>query len=218
MTAAGYRCISYDLTGSALSSYTFIEQSTATLAKDAIDLMDALSIKQAVFVGHSMSGIVGPEVAATYPDRITGLALIGPVYPSKEAAPVFTDRIAKVMEGGMETMADVVPFSALGSKAQNVHKAFVRELVLGMEPIAYCSLCRVIAGAWEQMPKYADVKCPVLVIAGDEDKSAPLAGCEKLIAALRTSKKDLKVMKGVGHWQCIEAAEDTASLMIDFLA
>jgi len=181
--------------------------------------MDALSVKSAIFVGHSMSGITGPELAAKYPDRITGLVLIGPVYPSKEAAPMFTERIEKVMAGGMETMADVVPFSALGSKAQNVHKAFVRELILGMDPTAYCSLCRIIAGASEHMPRYADVKCPVLIIAGEDDKSAPMSGCEKIQGALvNSSKKELKVMEGVGHWQCIEAPEDTAALISEFLA
>lgn len=218
LTSAGYRCITYDLHGSGLTRYTYIEQSIASLATDVIDLMDTLSIPKAVFVGHSMSGITGPQLAATYADRITALILIGPVYPTEAAAGIFGDRIQQVAAGGMDPMADVVPFSAVGSKAQAVHRAFIRELILGMELAGYISLCRVIAGAWKTLPEYEKVACPVLIIAGEEDKSAPLAGCEKILAAMGSKQKELEVMQGVGHWHCVEAAEDVGDLIVKFLA
>lgn len=217
LTTAGYRCITYDLPGSALTKYTYLPSSVARLAKDVIDLMDALDIRTATFVGHSMSGMTGPALAATYPDRINALILVGPVWPSEAGAKIFDDRIDKVAKGGMETMADVVPFTAVGSKALAVHKAFIRELVLGMEPVGYIGLCRVIAGAWKEGIKYGDVKAPTLVIAGEEDKSAPLDGCEKIIEALGSQTKELSVMKGVGHWHCVEAPENTAELITGFL-
>lgn len=217
LTEQGYRCICHDTTGSALSPYSYIEQSVHTLASDVIALMDKLGIKKATFVGHSMSGMTGPELAAEWPDRITALVLVGPVWPSADVTPVFEDRIKKVEEQGMDPMADTVPYAAVGSKAQRVHSAFIRELLLGMEPAGYISLCKVVAYAYRSPPKYGKVSCPTLIIAGDEDKSAPLAGCEKILEALGSEEKRIAVMNGVGHWHCIEAPEEVGALMVDFM-
>ena len=218
LTSAGYTCIAYDLHGSSHSPYTYVAQTVASLAQDAIDLLDALSVPTATFVGHSMSGITGPELAASFPDRITAIVLIGPVYPSESLAPVFEDRIAKVTANGMEAMADTIPFSALGSRAGALHRAFVRELIMGVEAQGYVGLCAVIAGAWKAKPNYARIQCPVLVVAGDEDKSAPLEGCERIVKEVASQKKDLKVLKEVGHWHCVEAPEETAERIMEFLA
>lgn len=217
LTEQGYRCVCHDTTGSALSPYTQIEQTVHSLASDVIALMDELKIKKAVFAGHSMSGITGPELAAEWPERITSLILVGPVWPSAEAAPMFEDRIKKVGEGGMESLADTIPYAAVGSQARRVHHAFIRELVLGMDPAGYISLCEVIAHAYEAPPKYGQVQQPTLIIAGEEDKSAPMAGCNKILEALGSKQKKITVMQGVGHWHCIEAPEEVGTLMVDFL-
>ena len=217
LTEQGYRCICPDTTGSGLSPYTFLEQNVHTLAEDVIALMDALKVEKSVFVGHSMSGMTGPELAAQWPHRITGLILVGPVWPSADVTPVFEDRIKKVTEEGMDAMADTVPYAAVGSKAQRVHSAFIRELILGMEPAGYISLCKVVAYAHKSPPEYAKVTCPTLIIAGDEDKSAPLEGCKKILEALGSKEKDMTVLDGVGHWHCIEAAESVGDLMVQFM-
>ncbi|THY55821.1 alpha/beta-hydrolase [Aureobasidium pullulans] len=217
LTEQGYRCVCFDMTGSGRSPYTYVEQSIHTLAGDVVTLMDVLSIDKAVFVGHSMSGVVGPELAAEWPDRVRGLILVGPVWPNPEVAPVFEDRINKVAEEGMEVMADTVPYAAVGSKATSLHHAFIRELLSGMTPAGYISLCRVIANAYKSPPKYEKVSCATLIIAGEEDKSAPLSGCKKIIEALGSEKKDMVVMDKCGHWHCIEGPEEVGKLSLDFL-
>jgi pimeloyl-ACP methyl ester carboxylesterase len=58
LVASGFRCITFDNTGAGRSTYTFVEQSIETLAEDVIGILDALDVKKAVFVGHSMGGYV----------------------------------------------------------------------------------------------------------------------------------------------------------------
>lgn len=205
------------MTGSGLSPYTYVEQSIRSLAEDIIDLMDVLSIEKAVFVGHSMSGIVGPELAAEWPDRIQGLILVGPVWPTSEVGPVFEDRMVKVADKGMDVMADTVPYAAVGSNANSLHHAFIRELLLGMDPAGYISLCRVIANAHKSPPKYGRVSCPTLIIAGEEDKSAPVTGCKKIIEALGSGQKEMVVMSKCGHWHCLEDPSGVGKLAINYL-
>lgn len=216
LTANGYRCVSMDMTGSGRSPYTFVEQSVQSLATDIVDLMDALSIPKAVIVGHSMSGMTAPQAAAIWPDRVSAVVLVGPVYPSEAIVPTFEGRIAAVEKDGMEAMAETVPFSAVGPNATSLHHAFIRELLLSTDPDGYISLCRVIAGAWKAPPEYGKVNCPVLIIAGEQDKSAPVAGCQKILDSLGTSEKRMVVQKGIGHWMCVECPEDVAKEIVSF--
>jgi pimeloyl-ACP methyl ester carboxylesterase len=49
----------------------------AALAKDLLDLMDALSLNQAVLAGHDWGGRAACIVAALWPDRVQGLVTQG---------------------------------------------------------------------------------------------------------------------------------------------
>ena len=79
----------------------------------------------------------------------------------------------------MEALADTIPGAATGSKATALHHAFVRALIMAQKPEGYASLCKVIAGA--KAPHYAAVRCPVLIIAGADDKTAPLSSSEMIL-------------------------------------
>ena len=70
-----YRTIAMDTIGFG-GSYRFKgEASIETFARGVIELMDALSIRQASIAGHHMGGVVAVEVAAAYPNRVRKLIL-----------------------------------------------------------------------------------------------------------------------------------------------
>jgi pimeloyl-ACP methyl ester carboxylesterase len=179
-----------------------VEQSIDTLSADVINLMSELQVEKAIIVGHSMGGIVAANCAAEYSDRIVASVWIGPVYPSSNVSQVFDKRIQVVEEKGMEPMASMIPDAATGANASPLAKAFIRELLLAQDPRGYVSNCRVIATA--RVPDYKNIQGPVLILAGEEDKSAPLEGCKKMFSEIGTEEKKLEILKGVGHWHCIE--------------
>lgn len=76
-------------------------------------------------------------------------------------------------------MADAIPAAATGSKATPTQRAFIRALLLSQRPEGYNSLCRAIAEA--ERPRYSAAKCPVLIVAGEEDKTSPLADAEVIL-------------------------------------
>jgi pimeloyl-ACP methyl ester carboxylesterase len=49
----------------------------ATLAEDAVALLDALEIERANLLGWSLGSAVCQEVAIAHPDRVSGLVLWG---------------------------------------------------------------------------------------------------------------------------------------------
>ena len=61
-------------------------------------------------------------------------------------------------------------------------------------------------------PDHAAIKMPTLMVAGEEDKSAPLTGCEEIFK--RTGgETSREVVKRMGHWFCIENPESIAKLI-----
>jgi pimeloyl-ACP methyl ester carboxylesterase len=84
-TAPGIPWISQDLRGHGGSSLPPLAPSSritaegfrlADYAADAVGLLDALDIDRAILVGHSLGGLIGQEVALTYPDRLQGLVMV----------------------------------------------------------------------------------------------------------------------------------------------
>lgn len=57
---------------------------------------------------------------------------------------------------------------------------------------------------------------PVLILAGEEDQSAPLAGCQYIHDHLGSKVKELKIYKKVGHWHCVEAGERVGQDIVAF--
>ena len=70
-------------------------------AQDAIQVLDALDVKEtAIFVGHSMGGVVASEVAGKEGDRIKGSVMLGSPLPSPTVKKTFEGRVKAVEEGG----------------------------------------------------------------------------------------------------------------------
>lgn len=97
--------------------------------------------------------------------------------------------------GGMEATADTIPTGATSLKSMPLQRAFIRTLHLSLRPEGYCSICKALGGA--SLPDYAAIKISTLMVVGEEDKSAPLAGCEEMFK--RTGgEKSMEVVRGMG--------------------
>jgi pimeloyl-ACP methyl ester carboxylesterase len=116
----------------------------------------------------------------------------------------------------MEPIADTVPVAATSTQASALTQGFVRELILGSDPKAYASHCQAIVGAQES--DFVAVQAPVCILAGDEDKSAPLEGCKYILEHVGSSKKELKVIDACGHWHCVEHPDRVAKEIESFCA
>ncbi|TKS99017.1 alpha/beta fold hydrolase [Streptomyces lasalocidi] len=77
-----YRVVLFDYVGSGRAEPSaFSEQRYASLdgyAQDVVDVFEALDLTDAVFVGHSVSAMIGVLAAAQVPERIGALVMVGP--------------------------------------------------------------------------------------------------------------------------------------------
>lgn len=98
----------------------------------------------------------------------------------------------------MEAMADTIPSGATGQNATSTQRAFIRQLLLAQDPNGYQSMCKVVRDA--KVPDYEGIKIPTLIVAGSDDKSAPLAGCEEIQKQIGSEQKGFRVVEKMGHW------------------
>lgn len=80
---------------------------------------------------------------------------------------------------GMEAMAKVIPDAATGKGASMLAKTFIRCLLLSQNPESYNGLCSAIAQA--TVPPYENCRCPLLIVAGEEDRTSPVEDCQTIL-------------------------------------
>ncbi|KAH8423260.1 alpha/beta fold hydrolase [Aspergillus melleus] len=212
---ASHRCVTLDTYGAARSTYTGQPVSIASIASDVVAVLDALHIPQAVVVGHSMGGLAVTLLGAQYADRIKGVVAIGPTHPTEALATGMRKRYETVSASGMESMANSIPDAATGTQCSALTKSFIRELLLGQNPQGYAALCQAIATA--PTIDYPAVTAPFLLIAGEEDKSASMEGCQHIFDRVSSANKKIEVLQNVGHWHCLEAPDQVGKAIALFV-
>jgi sigma-B regulation protein RsbQ len=78
---ADYRLILFDYVGHGGAKAPFNRQRYNSLrgyADDVLEICEALDVRHGVFVGHSVSAMIGAIAARTEPDRFDKLVMIGP--------------------------------------------------------------------------------------------------------------------------------------------
>jgi pimeloyl-ACP methyl ester carboxylesterase len=215
--ASQYRTVVYDWLGSGNSDKPAEQYSVEGWADEATQLCAALGVSRAGVVGHSLGAAVAVTLAAQRPDLVRAVALVGPVTKLPDGAiEVVKDRAAKVLTEGMGPLADALPIGALSEatrKSSPVTHAFFRALVLGNEPRCYAAHCEALLRA-DADRLLRDVRCPVLLIAGDKDPTVPVARVEALAAKVADSR--LAVIPDGGHAMQLDRPDLVSDTLRDF--
>ncbi len=208
--------VRFDLPGAGRSPFAG-PVSVESLADDIDGVLDLEAAAGASLVAHSMSTLVAAHYAATRPDRVERLVLLGPVRelqaPAKEATRA---RAATVRERGMEAVADAIVAAATSEQTrteQPAVAAFVRELLMGQDPLGYAAHCEALANATE--PALTRITAPVLLLRGSEDKVSSPSIAEAIARELPAAT--YRVIEGIGHWTALEAAQMVTDALTDFL-
>ncbi len=210
-----FKMIAPDLP-SAAGSELDPELSISSLARDMLALLDVMSIEKAHVVGHSMGTIVCQHMAAMAPERIIDLILLGPLaQPPEPARAAIQDRATLARSEGMKPIADIIADVALSKESKqdrpNV-QGFVREMLIRQNPEGYALSCIALSEATQADP--ALIKCPCLLITGDEDVVAPEANvkvlCDQLLDA------DMYVLQQCGHWTATEKPKEVNAYVRKF--
>lgn len=211
-----FKAIRPDLPGSGRSPRQG-EISTPALAEWLLALLRDQGLEAAHLVGHSYGSVICQHAAAAQPAQIRSLTLIGPILaPSDAMRQALRDRAATARAEGLVGIADatVLAGTSAETKAHRPEVAgFVRELVMRQDAECYAQTCEAIAAT--QPADLSAVRCPALVLTGDEDATAPPAVARAVADALGGAT--LRVLRRCGHWTPIERAAEVSEHLIDFL-
>ncbi len=210
----GLRIIRYDKRGHGQSDVPEGPYSMGQLVSDAEAVCDALAVRDALFVGLSVGGMIAQGLAVKRPEIIRAMVL------SNTAAKIgnpklWQDRIDLVSRNGMAAASDAIMqrwFSKdfYGTPAMAPWQAMVAQTPLS----GYTGTCAAIAGTDFYTPT-SGLRIPVLGIAGSEDKSTPPDLVRETVDLVPGSQ--MVVMRRVGHFPCVEQPEVYARHLNDFI-
>lgn len=221
-----YRVIRFDYVGSGrsdLSAYNDVKYSTLDgYARDVLDIVRELDLRDVIFVGHSVSSMIGVIAANEEPDRFERLIMIGP-------SPRYINEgeyIGGFEQKDIEGLFDMMDRNFIGW-ANFLAPAIMKNPdrpALGKELTdSFCSTDPVIARNFAKATFYSDnrddlknVKVPSLVLQCAEDIVAPTQVGEFVKGQLANS--EIRYMKATGHCPHMSHPEETTDLIREYLA
>ena len=222
-----YQIVLFDYVGSGHSDLSAYDAgryaSLDGYADDVLDVIHALDLRDVVFVGHSVSSMVGVLAANREPERFAHLILVGPSPRYINDPPGYLGGFERAdIEGLLETM-DKNYIGWANFLAPAIMKNADRPELGAELTESFCSTDPVIARRFAEATFFADnradlphLRVPSLILQCSEDIIAPNAVGAYLHGELPDST--LRVMRATGHCPHLSAPEETIALMKEYLA
>jgi pimeloyl-ACP methyl ester carboxylesterase len=175
--------------------------------------------------GHSMGGRVALEVMRIAPERVTHLALLDTgchALPAGEAGE--NERTMRLgflqlaKDRGVAAMArawvrNMVHPDRLADKAliDVITSMFARKPVE-----VYAAQIKALLDRPEALPLLAQIKCPALVLCGNEDGNSPPEANREMVSAIPGAQ--LQIVPHCGHMSLMERPEAVSAALLGLLA
>ncbi|MCH2094494.1 MAG: 3-oxoadipate enol-lactonase [Rhodobacteraceae bacterium] len=207
--------IRYDKRGHGLTDVTPGPYSMGMLVKDLESLLVHLRIQDAVVVGLSIGGMIAQGLAAKRLDLVRALVLsnTGAKIATRD---IWAQRIETAKAGGMAALVDPTMQRWFSKNFQGTEEFHAwRNMFLQTSAEGYAACGAAIAGTDFITPTSA-LRLPVLGIAGNDDSATPPDLVRETANLVPGSKFEL--IRGSGHLSCVDAAEDYARIVTEFLS
>lgn len=222
---ADFTTVLFDHVGagsSDLSAYDPVKYASLSgYAEDVIEIGHELGLRDAVFVGHSVSAMIGVLAAQQAPEVFSRLVLVGPSpryidddgYVGGFAASQIEELLDSLADNYMGWSAAMAP-SIMGNPdnpelGQELVNSFCRT-----DPEIAKQFARVTFTS-DNRGDLAKVTLPTLILQCSEDIIAPLAVGEFVHRQMPNST--LVVMKATGHCPNLSAPEETVAALRAFV-
>jgi pimeloyl-ACP methyl ester carboxylesterase len=227
VAASGRRVIGIDLPGFGFSEMPADGISISGYGRTLDALCEQLDLGEAIFVGNSMGGYVGAEVAIQHPSRVARLVLVS-------AVGISTSDLAHrpIVTGGRLVGAFGARTAAMSRKLvvrkrlrAPIYMTFIRHPSLIKSDLLY----EITAGAgrkgfgdalgalieYDVRDRIADISVPTLIVWGREDALVPVADASEYERLIPNSRK--VIFDRTGHTAMLERPRTFNDCLIAFL-
>ncbi len=203
----------YDIRGHGASSAPDAPYSMGALVRDAERLLDHLHLRDTLFVGHGMGGLIAQGLAIKRLDQVRALVL------SQTAAkmgygPKWHAQIETVRAKGLAAIsADHIRLATAPRCSDDVRRHW-QPVFDATVTEGYCGCAAAIAGTDFYTPT-SGLRLPTLAIAGTNDRIVP-ADMVRETADLIPGT-EVKLLRQGGHYAPVEAPEAYSGILCDFI-
>lgn len=217
-----YRVIAYDHRAQGLSEDIGRGYDMSTIADDAALLIRALNAAPCHFAGLSMGGFAGMRVAAHHPELIRTLTLMNTTATKEK----LLNRIKYAFLAQMVKVFSPAPFTPIAVKelfGQTTRRSAERRPMLeqwtGNLRARPRNIARSLQAVMNRREFRADelaaIRCPTLVITGEDDTAQPPVNSKSLIVGIRGARH--VNIPGAGHSSSLETPEAVILAMQELL-
>ena len=201
-----------DMPGHGGSSKQVADGSAAGLAKTVLTYMDAVGLKQAHLVGHSLGGAVAVEAALAAPERVRRLTLIAPAgFGPDINGPFIQGVLSETRARKLRPFLEMLVAEPSLVTAEMVEDVLKFKRLDGAQAALQTIADANFAGGQQRRSlreRVGDVTAPIRIIWGEADKILPASHSEGLPAKVRVTR-----IAGAGHIPHLEkAAEVNAAI------
>jgi non-heme chloroperoxidase len=185
-------------------------------AADVVRFLDAVGVARSLVVGHSFGSFVARQVAATYPERVERLVLIGTGFSA-------SNPVTREVQASIRELSDPVPRDF--ARDFQASTAYVRLPEAFFDRIVSESL-KLPAYLWREIfdqllahhpePALSHITTPTLLMWGDRDALFSREDQDRLLAAIRGAQ--LTIYVETGHCPNWERPERVAADLAAFAA
>ncbi|REK77690.1 alpha/beta fold hydrolase [Paenibacillus paeoniae] len=221
-----YRIVLFDYVGSGNSQLDYYDSRKYSdlqgYAQDVLDIMETLEVRDAIFVGHSVSSMIGMLASIRAPQYFSRIVMLGP-------SPCYVNDLPSYYGGfernDIDELLQMMQLNFIGWAsylAPIVMNSERRELTEELEQ-SFCSRDPRIARQFAEVTFYSDCRVeleeatiPTLILQCSEDSIAPVEVGHYLHAHLKNST--LRQMTAKGHYPHLSHPEETTELIKHYLA
>jgi len=218
----GLRLVRVDLLGFGDSSRVDGDYSPEAQADAILALMDALGVRAAVVVGHSMGSMVALTVAERAPRRVERLALVAPFVYEEQVPWSYRDArrpglgeliVGTWHEEHLDWRMEFAVHDPSLVTHEMVESARDNSAPRGSKAAALATIRSWDLPAREQ--RYGAIDRPTLIVAGAEDRVVTLPFAERLAVQLPDAR--LEAVPLCGHLPMLETPDTLGRLLSDWL-
>lgn len=221
-----FQTVTFDLVGagrSEIGAYDPVKyNSLSGYAADLVEVIDEFADGPVIFVGHSVSAMIGLLAGIQAPERFAAHIMVGPspCYINDDGyVGGFTkadiDSLLDTLESNYLGWASSMAPAIMGTPEQPALSVELTESFCRTDPDIAKQFARVtfMSDNRADLPK---LTAPTLIVQSSDDLIAPLAVGEYMHRHLPNSM--LRVVKNVGHCPHLSAPCESADVIDEFLA
>ncbi|WP_339297615.1 alpha/beta hydrolase [Paenibacillus sp. FSL R5-0623] len=221
-----YRVILFDYVGSGESQINYYDavkyNNLEGYAQDVLEIMEALELRDTIFVGHSVSSMIGMLASIQNPKYFKQIVMLGPSPRYVNDLPSYyggfdrndIDELLEMMQmnfiGWASYLAPIVMNNPERKDlAEDLEKSFCSRdphIARQFAEVTFLSDCRI---------DLDQATVPTLILQCSEDSIAPVEVGDYLHAHLKNSR--LQQMTAKGHYPHLSQPEETIRMIKDYL-